>query len=97
MEVDGSSPVGRAHLCAAPDNGWLITWLARHQNECELKLARYDENLEALQTWTICRLPAARSSGFPQVLAEGQRALVAFTDVAANRVRLVTVPLDREN
>ena len=92
--VDAEGPLGRVDAAWWGDAAWVV-WMAPDGDEAEVRLARVSEEGPA-EPLVVARTSAARASGFPRLLAQERRLLVAWTEVAdgsPRQVRLAEVPL----
>lgn len=96
MRVDDGNPVGRVDVVMTPD-GPVVSWIENTGGEvAEVRLRRLDWTGATLQTLTVNTGTAARASGFPRMRWADGALVLAWTDVAAQQVRVArSVPVER--
>jgi len=96
LRVDDGSPSGRVDATMLPDGSAVIVWLEKIGERGEVRARRVGPASDLAPSVLVAETSAARTSGYPRVVAIGARdVLVAWTDTAPpGRVRatLVTVP-----
>jgi hypothetical protein len=96
VHVDGGKPLGRVGIALDGEDA-IVSWLEQTSDAAEVRLRRVASDGRAGEAVTVARVPAARASGVPRILADGPRLIVAWTDPGpggkGSQVRAGTLPL----
>lgn len=96
LVVDGERPTGRVDVALSGSLAWL-SWLGRTEDGTAVLLRPLDLSSSTPGLGHALRLSGsseARSSGFPRVVATGDRLVVAWVDVeSAAGIRTAWLPL----
>ena len=95
VRIDGGSPAGRVGISLDENGDALVSWLERVPPEdAEVRVRRVARSGEMGAPLTISRTKAARASGFPRIVRQGDRLLAAWTVPGDSaRVMVGSVPL----
>jgi hypothetical protein len=97
IDVDGDRPLGRVDSVLLPDGSAVISWLAATDDQSasiRYRRVRPDGVLGPIHH--LAEVPAARSSGFPQMETGAQGLVFAWTIPGEpSQVRTATVPIPR--
>ena len=79
--LPAKDPIGRCGVAVLADTSVAVCWFERADNAAELRVSRGGAKA------VICaRTSAGRSSGVPEIVAEGDNVVVAWRDVSKRRV-----------
>lgn len=93
--VDGEGPIGRVDVALVGDRA-IVGWLGAAEGGSELRMCAVADDGKVGDPLTIASLSAARSAGFPSLVATEGGILVAWRDTARRpRLRASLVPIDR--
>ncbi|MGH8495173.1 MAG: sialidase family protein [Gammaproteobacteria bacterium] len=97
VRADAGSPLGRVDV-ALLDAGAVVSWLGKSQHgHAEIRLRYIDLAGEASDVYVLAQTSAARSAGFPQMVASGGRLVFAWTETGGpTRVRTAVLSLTGE-
>ena len=79
--LPATDPIGRCGVAVLADASIAVCWFELVDNVAELRVSRGGG-----KAVTCARTSAGRSSGVPEVVAEGAGALIAWRDVSKRRV-----------
>jgi len=95
--VDDGHPLGRVGLALDGHGGAVVSWLARVGEEAEIRLARVRPDGGRGAPHALGRTSAARSSGFPRLIRQGENLYVAWLEVgedhSRSHIRVTRCPL----
>ena len=94
----GEAPtLGRVGLASLGDGSVVATWLSQTDGSGEIRYRRVTPDGMAGPVQLLARTGAARSSGFPRVVATPSRVLFAWTDTLGEEaaIRTATLPIAR--
>jgi hypothetical protein len=92
--VDGDKPFGRVDLTLGTKGDAIVSWLAANGRGADLRLRRVTARGQLGQPLTLAATSGARSSGFPRLVRDGDRLVIAWVDDGApSRVRAAVVPI----
>jgi hypothetical protein len=90
-DVDLERPVGRVDIELLDERTAVVSWLRTGaDNEAEISLRLVTASGTVGPVISVARTGASRSSGFPQMLREGEDLVLAWTDTSGERSRVVT-------
>jgi hypothetical protein len=93
--ADGDKPFGRVDLTLDGNGDALVSWLAAGGKGAALRLRRITPRGKVGKPLTVAATSGARSSGFPRLVREGDRLVLAWVDDGEpSRIRVVTVPVN---
>mgnify|MGYP001231267891 FL=1 len=72
---------GRISLTVLDSGGFAISWLETLGASGTLKLARYDQRGEMIESLAIAETKSSRRSGFPVITSHGDDVYVTWTDI----------------
>ncbi|WP_299456199.1 sialidase family protein [uncultured Microscilla sp.] len=78
-QVNEGSTVGRVACAALPNGDALVVWLETNETKTFIKLRRVSTQGKAGKVYIVSQTSSARSSGFPQIIVQGKRAILAWT------------------
>lgn len=90
--VDDTAPLGRPDVTHLADGSLLVVWLGQAEKTGQLFARRFGVDESASEPVTVGPMQLSRRSGFPQVAAIDDGAVVAWTDPAAG-IRLARLSL----
>jgi hypothetical protein len=92
VRIDDGAPIGRVHLVLDGD-GALVSWIETVGEAAEVRMRRVAADRRVDDSRTIAALSAARASGFPRMVRDGDDLVFAWTDASdeTTRVRLARV------
>lgn len=91
--ADGEKPFGRVDLALDGNGDALVSWLAGGKG-ADLRLRRVTSRGKLGEPLTLAATSGARSSGFPRLVRDRDRLVLAWVDDGEpSRVRLMTVPV----
>lgn len=80
VRVDGGAPAGRVGIVLDENGDAIVSWLERVPPEdAEVRVRRVTRAGEMAAPRTISRTKAARASGFPRIVRQGDALLAAWT------------------
>lgn len=91
VRIDGGAPIGRVGVALLADGSAAVSWLEGIGEAAELRVRRVGGDGSLRPAVTVATVDSGRSSGIPQIVTLGERALVAWTDPAAATVRSAVV------
>ncbi len=83
--LDAEKPLGRVDL-KMHGEGMVAVWLGRDEEQAALRFARLSVSGKILESRTLDRVTAARSSGFPRLASNGSKCYVAWTGEAGVQI-----------
>jgi len=96
LRVDGGSPSGRVDATMLADGSSVVAWLEKLGDRGEVRVRRITPDGAAAEPVVVGTTSAARSSGYPRIVATGDReVLAAWTETGSpGRIRaaIVIVP-----
>jgi hypothetical protein len=96
VRIDGGTPSGRVDATILPDGSAVIAWLEKKGDRGEVRLRRVAPDGVAADPVVVGTTSAARSSGYPRIVATGDReVLAAWTETGTPghlRAATVSVP-----
>ncbi len=96
IDVVTGDVLGRVGGALFKDGSLAVCWFARQDRRGVLRLQRFRSDGSADEVLTLASVSASRSSGFPSMAGDGQRAVVSWTDLTDGpQVRTVLVTVDR--
>ncbi|HEX7035225.1 MAG TPA: sialidase family protein, partial [Pseudomonadales bacterium] len=96
ITVAGGNVLGRVAVTLLPDGAAAVSWLGNvTADAAKLSLARVERRGAVSEPLEVATVPAGRPSGFPQLLRDGDRLLLAWTawNHGQSRVTMARVPL----
>ena len=95
LRVDGGAPAGRVDVLLLDDARALVSWIEASGDAGELRIRTIAaDGATADEPVTIAAVTGARASGFPRMARAGGDVVIAWTDVAAKRLRAARLSLD---
>ena len=92
--VDGDKPLGRVDLVLDRNGDALVSWLAVDGQGANVRLRRVTSKGKLGQPLPIAATSAARNSGFPRMVLNGGRLVLAWVeDGEASKLRAAAVPV----
>ncbi len=96
IDVVTGDVLGRVAGALFKDGSLAVCWFGRQDKRAVLRLQRFRSDGSADKVLTLASVGASRSSGFPSMAGDGQRAVVSWTDLSDGpQVRTVLVTLGR--
>lgn len=94
IRIDDGNPIGRVGALALPDGRTLVSWLEAvgDGTGAEVRVRTVDARGRMSESAPAGSTSTARASGFPVMALVGDRAMVAWTDPAQDRVRVAIGP-----
>ena len=98
VRVDDGNPVGRVDVEFAADGRALVTWLERVGDQgAEVRLRSVSPDGASSPAIMVASSAAARTSGFPRVVRNGDELIFAWTQPGDTaRVRMAVAPVPRQ-
>lgn len=97
IELDGQAPVGRLGIEWIDDRTAVAAWIGRPvdgRDDAPLRLRTMQADGALSAPMQIVRISASRDTGLPQLLADGGKLVLAWTEPRPSYgIRLVTVPI----
>lgn len=90
---DRTTPIGRVSVAWTSDGGGevFVTWVAAVREQAELRVRRISADGRSGPHHVLATTRAERQSGFPKLARDGERFVVAWTEVSkASRIRAVS-------
>jgi hypothetical protein len=87
VRIDGGEAVGRVDLVMLEDGSALVTWI--EGASIMVRRVYADGRMDAPQK--LAATSSARGAGFPRAALDGKTAWLAWTDLAAKKIRLARV------
>jgi hypothetical protein len=96
IPLDIESPAGRVDVVQLADGGTIVSWLAADPDGAAIAVRRVGPDGRTGPVRVVGRTAASRPSGFPQMVASGDRLVVSWTEVVEGdtRVRSAWFPTD---
>jgi hypothetical protein len=92
--VDSGQPFGRVDLALDGNGDALVGWLAANGKDAGVRLRRVTAGGKPGRPLTLAVTSGARSSGFPRLVRDGGRLVVAWVDDGTpSKVRAAAVPV----
>lgn len=92
--VDGNRPIGRVDLILDANGDAVVSWSAADGEGAEIRLRRVSPKGRLGPSYPVAATSAARSSGFPRMVRNGDRIVLAWVeDQEPSKVRAVAIPL----
>lgn len=92
--VDGDSPIGRVDLVLDGNGDAVVSWSAADGEGAEIRLRRVSPKGKLGASYSVAATSAARSSGFPRMVRNGDRIVLAWVeDQDPSKVRAAAIPL----
>ena len=89
IRVDGGAPLGRADVALLEDRSALVLWLESGEKEARIVTRRVGPDGRRSPPLTIAETSLKRGSGYPRLVHDGRRVILAWTETgAAPRVRV---------
>jgi hypothetical protein len=80
VQVDGGAPAGRVGISLDEDGDAVVSWLERVPPEdAEVRVRRVTRSGVLGRPFTVSRTRAARASGFPRIVRQGNALIAAWT------------------
>lgn len=90
IEIDAVRPFGRVDVVLLDDGDAVVSWMRPDADEAEICVRRVTTEGETGPIQVLARTGASSASGFPQLEAEGDDLVLAWTDTADNRTNVRT-------
>ena len=92
--VDAGKPIGRVDLVLDGDGSAIVSWAAADGDGAEIRLRRVGPKGGLGAPRAVAVTSAARSSGFPRMVRNGDRIVLAWVeDKEPSKVRAAAIPL----
>ncbi|HEX6902058.1 MAG TPA: exo-alpha-sialidase [Thermoanaerobaculia bacterium] len=92
--VDANKPIGRVDLVLDADGGAIVSWAAADGDGAEIRLRRVGPKGGLGAPRAVAATSAARSSGFPRMVRNGDRIVLAWVEgQEPSTVRAAAIPL----
>ena len=82
IPVDDGQPLGRVAVVVLEDGAALVSWLEQADKGAELRVRRVTADGARGKSLKVAGASAARSSGFPRMVASGGEVILAWRDAA---------------
>ena len=92
LDIDTGSVIGRVDIELLEDGLGVVSWLRKSADGTEGELCATVVTPDGAvgETQVIARMPTARASGFPQMMAVGDQLVFAWTEISDGDPRVVT-------
>ncbi|HSG41401.1 MAG TPA: exo-alpha-sialidase, partial [Thermoanaerobaculia bacterium] len=92
--VDANKPIGRVDLVLDGNGSAIVSWGAADGDGAEIRLRRVGPKGRMGPPHSVAATSAARSSGFPRMVLQGDRIILAWVeDKEPSRVRAAAIPV----
>ncbi|HUH13678.1 MAG TPA: hypothetical protein VMK65_11230, partial [Longimicrobiales bacterium] len=93
--VDEGAPEGRVDVLLLDDGTAAVAWLERTGQGAEVRVRRVGRDGVMGDAHVVGRTSAARASGFPRMVRQGERVVFAWTEPGEpGRVRVAALPVE---
>lgn len=87
LRIDDGNPLGRVEVLALPSSVF-VTWMEQTEDGAEVRLKQVNKLGSVVGFWTVANTNKERSSGFPQLVGNSDRLVLAWTEAGKpSRVR----------
>lgn len=89
-QVNEGNTLGRVACAVLPQGGALILWLETVDNQTFIRMRKISPQGKLGKVHTISQTSSSRASGFPQIIVQGKRAVLTWTQVEGKQKTLKT-------
>jgi hypothetical protein len=79
IRIDNGNPLGRVEVLML-DRSAFVIWMEQTDEGAQVHLGQVDRRGTLLGSWVVTDTSEARSSGFPQLVGNSERVVLAWTD-----------------
>ncbi len=91
VDIDHDA-IGRVDVVTLDDGGAVVSWLANTDDGAQIRLRKVNADATLGAEYVVTETTSARSSGFPQMLRNGDDLVIAWTDTGdPSRVRTAAI------
>lgn len=94
MTLSSGIPLGRVAVALTDDGATHVAWLDHDDGDGRLLTRRLAHDGSVGETRTVTAMKTDRASGYPRMIAVGNRLIYAWTDVGEGRSRQVAVKIE---
>lgn len=89
-QINEGNPLGRVACAVLPNGDALVVWLETDDNNSFIKMRKISSQGVAGKVQVVSQTSSTRASGFPQIIVQGKRAVLAWTLVNDGKKTLKT-------
>ena len=82
IRIDNGNPIGRVDVEILSEGSAIVSWMEEVDGNAEIRARKVGFNGELGKNIVISKTSLERASGFPQITLQGNRLIVAWTDVS---------------
>ncbi len=79
IRIDNGNPLGRVKVLMLPSSTFVI-WMEQTDEGAQVQLGQLDRRGTLVGSWVVADTSESRSSGFPQLVGDSERVVLAWTD-----------------
>lgn len=89
-QVNEGNTLGRVACAVLPNGNALILWMETTDNQTFIRIRKINPQGKLGKVHTVSQTSSSRASGFPQIVVQGKRAILAWTQVKGKQKTLKT-------